>query len=198
MPGSDEKPQDQEEPSRSEGRLGQLSTGERACLALAAQGMVSKQIARELDLSPHTVDDRIRSACRKLGARNRLHAAQIYTLDISQNNSDTSLLTSRLRHEDSDIPAAPQPGDKRASAGEGDGSDDLRPRPDFRLEVRTSGDDRPWLEPSHPLAKFLGGENRLSIGRRVLLIVAIAIATGILFTALVNSYVTLSQMLSLP
>jgi DNA-binding CsgD family transcriptional regulator len=191
-------PQDQEEPSRSEGRLSQLSIGERACLALAAQGMVSKQIARELDLSPHTVDDRIRSACRKLGARNRLHAAQIYTLEISQDNSDTSLLTSRLRHEDSDIPAAPQPGDKGASAGEGDGSDDLRSRPGFRPEARASGADRSWLESSHPLAKFLGGENRLSIGRRLLLIVAIAIATGILFTALVNSYVTLSQMLSPP
>jgi len=178
--------------------LSRLNAGERACLALAAKGMVSKQIGRDLQLSPHTVDDRIRSACRKLGARNRLHAAQIYTLEISRNNSDTSVLTSRLRHEDSDIPTAPEPGDKEASAGEGDGSDDLRSKPGFRPEARASGDGRSWLEPSHPLAKFLGGENRLPIGRRLLLIVAIAIATGILFTALVNSYVTLSQMLSPP
>jgi hypothetical protein len=103
-----------------------------------------------------------------------------------------------LRHEDSDIPHAPEPSDKEASAGEGDGSDDLKSRPGSRPEVHASGDDRSWLEPSHPLAKFLGGENRLPIGRRLLLIVAIAIATGILFTALVNSYVALSQMLSPP
>src|SRR3546814_9558180 len=101
-------PQNKEEPDQSEGKLSRLNAGERACLDMVTKGKVSKQIGRDLDLSPHTVDDRIRSACRKLGARNRLHAAQIYTLGISQENSDAYISASRLRHEESEILAAPK------------------------------------------------------------------------------------------
>lgn len=57
-------------------RLGQLSGGQRDCLRLVLRHMSSKQIAAELKISPHTVDQRLKQAMRILGASSRVEAAQ--------------------------------------------------------------------------------------------------------------------------
>jgi LuxR family transcriptional regulator len=51
-----------------------LSPRERECLKLCAKGMTAKQIAYKLDRSPATVMLHLKSATRKLGARNRVQA----------------------------------------------------------------------------------------------------------------------------
>jgi LuxR family transcriptional regulator len=51
-----------------------LSPRERECLQLCARGMTAKQIAFKLDRSPATVMLHLKSATRKLGARNRVQA----------------------------------------------------------------------------------------------------------------------------
>jgi LuxR family transcriptional regulator, quorum-sensing system regulator SdiA len=51
-----------------------LSPRERECLQLCATGMTAKQIAFKLDRSPATVMLHLKSATRKLGARNRVQA----------------------------------------------------------------------------------------------------------------------------
>ena len=51
-----------------------LSPRERECLKLCAQGLTAKQIAYKLDRSPATVMLHLKSATRKLGARNRVQA----------------------------------------------------------------------------------------------------------------------------
>ena len=51
-----------------------LSPRERECLKLCAQGLTAKQIAYRLDRSPATVMLHLKSATRKLGARNRVQA----------------------------------------------------------------------------------------------------------------------------
>ena len=51
-----------------------LSPRERECLKLCAQGLTAKQIAFRLDRSPATVMLHLKSATRKLGARNRVQA----------------------------------------------------------------------------------------------------------------------------
>lgn len=175
-----------------------LNSGERRCLELVAAGMGSKEIGRELGLSPHTVDDRMRSTVRKLNARNRLHAAQILTMarGTFSENPQKIVETSRLRYEDSDIPPHRDRADNGASAGDGDGPGDLRTGKALEPESRDSGRAGSWLEPSHPLAKFFGGENKLSIGRRLLVILAIAVGTAVAFTALLNTYVQLSRLFS--
>ena len=181
-----------------ENLLSRLSSGERRCLELVAAGMGSKEIGRELGLSPHTIDDRIRSTVRKLNARNRLHAAQILTVarGVLPENPQKSAETSRLRYEDSDIPPRRDRADNGASAGEGDGPGDLRTGKALEPESQDSGRARSWLEPSHQLAKFFGGVNKLSIGRRLLVILAIAVGTAVAFTALLNTYVQLSRLFS--
>lgn len=59
-------------------RLGTLTPRERECLDLAAQHWRTKDIARQLGLSPATVDEHLRAAMRKLGAPDRATAARVW------------------------------------------------------------------------------------------------------------------------
>lgn len=58
--------------------LGQLSAKQRECLDLVLERQTSKQIAQLLNISRHTVDQRLDSARKKLGAQTRIEAAIIY------------------------------------------------------------------------------------------------------------------------
>jgi DNA-binding CsgD family transcriptional regulator len=58
--------------------LGQLTAKERAVLDLVLQHKPTKEIARELQLAPNTVDMRLRSAREKLGTRDRNATARAY------------------------------------------------------------------------------------------------------------------------
>lgn len=53
------------------------SKREAEILALLARGMTTDQVAVELFLSPETIHTHVRNACRKLGARGRLHAVML-------------------------------------------------------------------------------------------------------------------------
>lgn len=65
---------DEEVPGDVSG-LDRLTESERACLRLVDQHMSSKEIARELGLSKHTVDWHLTNARRRLGAADRYEAA---------------------------------------------------------------------------------------------------------------------------
>jgi DNA-binding CsgD family transcriptional regulator len=58
-------------------RVEQLTEPQREVLRLVAQGLESKQIGRQLDLSHHSIDRRIERAMRSLGASNRYVAARM-------------------------------------------------------------------------------------------------------------------------
>lgn len=51
-----------------------LSKRQLDCLKLVAEGRSSPEIARELRISPRTVDEYISDACLKLGVRTRAQA----------------------------------------------------------------------------------------------------------------------------
>lgn len=53
-----------------------LTPRERDCLRLVGEGRSSKEIAKALNISPHTVNEYVRSAVGKLGAENRRAAAR--------------------------------------------------------------------------------------------------------------------------
>jgi DNA-binding CsgD family transcriptional regulator len=57
--------------------LALLTDGQRDCLRLVYQHMTSKDIARVLGVSPHTVDMRLRTAMRTLQVANRIDAARL-------------------------------------------------------------------------------------------------------------------------
>jgi DNA-binding CsgD family transcriptional regulator len=57
-------------------RLAKLSEGQRECLRMVLRHMSSKEIARALNISRHTVDQRLRMAMTVLGASSRVEAAR--------------------------------------------------------------------------------------------------------------------------
>lgn len=89
-----------DQPQRSDGGrqagVADLSERQYACLVKAGEGLSSKEIGRQLGISPSTVDNHIHVAVTKLHARNRWHAAQLLhpnrTKDESVAQPDTSLL----------------------------------------------------------------------------------------------------------
>lgn len=64
-------------------RVARLTPGQRTCLRLVNQRLTSKDIARELAISPHTVDQRLRQAIEILGVSSRVEAARVFAAQES-------------------------------------------------------------------------------------------------------------------
>jgi DNA-binding CsgD family transcriptional regulator len=58
-------------------RVAKLTKGQVDCLRLVNEHLSSKEIAAELGISPHTVDQRIRIALQTLGVERRTQAARL-------------------------------------------------------------------------------------------------------------------------
>jgi DNA-binding CsgD family transcriptional regulator len=54
-----------------------ISARQLQCMSRVAKGLTSKQIARELGLSPSTVDNHVQAVVERLGVANRLDAARV-------------------------------------------------------------------------------------------------------------------------
>jgi DNA-binding CsgD family transcriptional regulator len=67
--------------------LARLSERQRQCLGRVAQGYTSKEIGRQLGLSPSTVDNHVRSALERLNMSDRSEAARLF-----RESQDTSAL----------------------------------------------------------------------------------------------------------
>lgn len=65
-------------PSNDEDRWNRLTEKQRVCLDLLIEHKTSKEIARLLDISKHTVDQRLNAARDTLGAQDRNGSAFIY------------------------------------------------------------------------------------------------------------------------
>ena len=154
-------------------RVARLSAGQLDCLRLVDQHLSSKEIAAELNISPHTVDQRIRGALHILGVERRTQAARIvarhcgpYQRLIHQppyvegdpatvHQLDT--VSNQIRHAD------------RAGGAGASG---------FITEQRPAA-FRPSLQ--MPFATRSNPRNEMSVGQRLLWIVLIA--TGAAFSA---------------
>jgi DNA-binding CsgD family transcriptional regulator len=154
-------------------RVARLSAGQLDCLRLVDQHLSSKEIAAELKISPHTVDQRIRQALHTLGVERRSQAARI----VSHHSGPYQ----RLIHQPPYIEGKLADGHPDAAvrhqirhadrAGEVEGAG-------FRTEQRavTFGPSLPL-----PFATRSNPRNEMSAGTRLLWIVLIA--TGTAFSA---------------
>lgn len=88
-------------------RLGRLTPGQLDCLRLVDQHLSSKEIAGELGISSHTVDQRVRQSLAILGVERRSQAARI----VAQNNGPYQ----RLIHQSPHIEALPDNGQLEAA-----------------------------------------------------------------------------------
>ena len=151
-------------------RVARLTAGQLDCLRLVDQHLSSKEIAAELGISPHTVDQRVRQALAILGVDRRTQAARI----VAQYSGPYQ----RLIHQPPYIPAQPESlhpeaavgnqirhADRAGEAGEAG----------FLTEQRPAS-FRPSLQP--PFATRSNPRNEMSVGQRLFWIAAIAIGAA--------------------
>jgi len=109
--------------------LDELTDKQREVLDLLIEHKTSKEIARRLRISPHTVDQRIQFAKDKLGARTRSEAAVFYRRLLET--------CDQLTYENSGIVAERWPGDYRA------GPQGPLPVSSLRQRFRSRPEDEP-------------------------------------------------------
>jgi DNA-binding CsgD family transcriptional regulator len=151
-------------------RVARLTPAQLDCLLLVDQHLSSKEIAAELHISPHTVDQRIRQALAILGVERRSQAARV----VAQANGPYQ----RLIHQSPYIPADVHSGhpeaavshqirhaDRAGEAGEAGFLTEQRPA-SFRSSLQP-----PFATRSNP-------RNEMSVGQRLFWIAAIAIGAA--------------------
>ena len=155
------------------GRIARLSPGQLDCLRLVDQHLSSKEIASELNISHHTVDQRIRGALHILGVDRRSQAARL----VSQHSGAYQ----RLIHQPPYIEAALEAVQPESTvslqirhAGRAGGTGEAG----FQTEQKPAS-FRPPLQ--MPFATRSNPRNEMSVGQRLLWIVLIA--TGAAFSA---------------
>ena len=151
-------------------RVAKLSPGQLDCLRLVDHHLSSKEIAAELNISPHTVDQRIRQSLAILGVERRAQAARI----VAQYSGPYQ----RLIHQTPYIPADPRSGHPEAAvshqirhadrAGGAGGAS-------FLTEQRPASFRSP-LQP--PFATRSNPRNEMSVGQRLFWIAIIAIGAA--------------------
>ena len=154
-------------------RVARLTPGQLDCLRLVNEHLSSKEIAAELNISPHTVDQRIRGALQTLGVERRTQAARI----VAQHRGPYQRLIHQSPHVELHA-ASPQPVGAISHqirhadrAGEAGGSS-------FITEQRPAAS---WSSLPLPFATRSNPRNEMSVGLRLLWIVLIA--TGAAFSA---------------
>lgn len=139
-----------------------LSEGERQCLRLVAQGFNSKEIARQLHVSEHTVDQRVRTSLRKYGVPSRKEAARLFVSTLQSQPQSGTYQPLIYQPEPLASDADPAP-----SLGQPDTQDE-------QTEHRTLL--RRILAFGPPLG---GSTNELSIDGRILAMIRAAVLTGV-------------------
>jgi DNA-binding CsgD family transcriptional regulator len=151
-------------------QIARLSPGQLDCLRLVDQHLSSKEIAAELHISPHTVDQRIRQALQILGVERRTQAARI----VAQYKGPYQ----RLIHQSPYIPAGEQTGHPEAAVGH-----QIR-HADRAGEAGGAGfltEQRPasfWPSLQPPFATRSNPRNEMSVGQRLFWIATIAIGAA--------------------
>lgn len=153
-------------------RVARLTPGQLDCLRLVDQHLSSKEIALKLDISPHTVDQRIRGALQTLGVERRTQAARI----VARHGGPYQ----RLIHQSPHV----YPGTGRAQPV-GAVSHQIR-HADRAGRAGIDGLDteqrpRSWPSLQLPFATRSNPRNEMSVGLRLLWIALIA--TGAAFSA---------------
>ena len=178
------------EPARADEaaqRVARLSAGQLDCLLLVDQHLNSKEIAAELGISPHTVDQRIRQALQILGVERRAQAARL----VAQSKGPYQ----RLIHQSPYIPAEPQSSQPEAAVGHQIRHADRAGRAgdaSFLTEQRPAS-FWPSLQP--PFATRSNPRNEMSVGQRLFWIAAIAIGSAFSAGMYLAGLESLSRML---
>jgi DNA-binding CsgD family transcriptional regulator len=154
-------------------RVARLSRGQLDCLLLVDQHLSSKEIAAELNISPHTVDQRIRGALQTLGVERRTHAARL----VAQHHEPYQRLIHQSPYIEGPTPSGQSGGAISIQIRHADRAGETG-RPDLNTEQSSE-----FLRSPLPLpfATRSQPRNEMSVGFRLLWI--FLIATGAAFSA---------------
>ena len=173
-------------------RVTRLSQGQIDCLLLVDQHHSSKEIAVQLGISPHTVDQRIRGALEKLGGDRRGEAARLVAATIAHDDEAYQRLIHQSPHIDAAAVRGHQGGAVSHQIRHADRAGEASP-PGVKTEQRSVGFGSPLQLPfatrSHP-------SNEMSVGFRLLWIVLIAIGATFSAGMYLAGLESLSRMIS--
>jgi DNA-binding CsgD family transcriptional regulator len=154
-------------------RIAKLSKGQLDALLLVDQHLSSKEIAVELGISPHTVDQRIRGALHILGVERRSQAARL----VAKLHEPYQRLIHQTPHIEGGAPSGHSGtavGFQIRHADRAGGASDLGFNTEQRPGQNWSSLPLPFATRSHP-------RNEMSVGLRLVWIVLIAV--GATFSA---------------
>lgn len=169
-------------------QIDKLSEPQKQCLRLVADLLSSKQIARVLDISHHTVDQRLKRAQTILGVSSRAEAARMLIGHESGAVDSNSETYGNLVYQNSGLPQYRYARNEGASTGErspsvDSGETELREDQAFIFDRPLQSLKRSTLFS----ALFeVDRENHLSIGARAAIMLLIVVTGLVSFALLVN------------
>ena len=179
-------------PIDPESPLARLSSGQIECLLLVDRHHSSKEIAAQLGISPHTVDQRIRGALEKLGVERRGEAARLVASAISPDDAAYQRLIHQTPYIDPAAAPGHQQGTVRTQIRHADRAGEASP-PGNLTEQSPVGSGSPLQLPfatrSHP-------SNEMSVGLRLMWIVLIAMGATFSAGMYLAGLESLSRMIS--
>ena len=172
-------------------RVARLTPGQLICLDLVNQHMSSKEIAVELGISSHTVDQRLRQALRTLGVERRSEAARAAAA-AGAFNPPYQRLIHQSPHID-DLPAGPQ--EEAAVSHQIRHADRAGGISPVGVKTEQMPADR-WSSLPLPFATRSQPRNEMSVGSRLLWIMIIAMGATFSAGMYLAGLESLSRMLS--
>jgi DNA-binding CsgD family transcriptional regulator len=176
--GAHDAPRDAGSPGAQDlmgARIARLSSGQLDCLRLVDRHLSSKEIAAELHISPHTVDQRIRQALGILGVERRTQAARI----VAEQTRPDAGPYQRLIHQTSYIEPQAAPGHPDDTVSiqirHADRAGEIGEKAGFLTEQRPAS-FRSSLQ--LPFATRSNPRNEMSVGQRLFWIATIAIGAA--------------------
>ncbi|GAA4776402.1 LuxR C-terminal-related transcriptional regulator [Novosphingobium ginsenosidimutans] len=165
--------------AKARAKLASLTEKQRAVLDLLIQHKSSKEIARTLDISPYTVDQRLGGARLKLGAASRGEVARAYAalLSICDESAYGFPYVEPDAVSDEGLPQA----------------ESLEPTYTFSDAV-TLQYRAPWEATTEPAFGLEAFDNRFGKSGRVIAILGLAAVLALTLLALVSMAKTLSEM----
>lgn len=167
-------------------RITLLTDKQRDCLRLVWRHQESKEIARTLGISPHSVDGRIKTAMRTLGVDDRYEAARLLAL------SEGAATDQPPVYAPSDIGDGPLYASDLPPLNAGGRSAGPVVLEEAQAAYRLSPHPEPWFAP--PLPTTGRPRNELSASSRLFWVVIVAIGTALAFGALAAGLEALSRL----
>ncbi|MEE9432960.1 MAG: helix-turn-helix transcriptional regulator [Sphingorhabdus sp.] len=153
----------------------------------------SKEIARDLGISPHTVDQRLKRVQSLLGVSSRFEAARIYR--ENRLHADESVSDQSLVYQSPALPAAPEYPQTRSSPGEWNPAEDNGTFSAHEAQAAYFAGEEGGKFIQFPFSVLWENSrrNEMSFARRALAISILMIISIVIFAVLVGIAENLSK-----